>query len=962
MVQLGLMRIMYQLLLFLVTEQRRAGEDGEKLLEASKTTGLSSGIAPNSGKSFEASFSSMNALIESCVKFSEASASASPGDDIGMNLLASVAAGEISKSDIVSPLGSGRNSPVAEDSCSGNDAKLRQLDEDIACTQGQRNDGAHCGATTEQGNTVDSLQVKNGLQHPPTPVSTNFAGSSKVTLFGSEEKTGESCVQLNSFSTDLQRNAEDPCLTPDTKHGELAYDASMAVSSVDAMKDGNTENEGANWFHEQRKSGALREGSDNVSDSILKVRSPFLDEDKKGDGADEKIVENCIAAVSEAAATSEKVKMEAREESPCSTSDMVGEGKNSVHKESSSGTLVEQKPLLTVKSRVESIEGKSEEAVLVSGSGNVLGMESKAVKAEKADDVKPGNHVGQREKQRNDSGSSISEDDRECAEDNSDRKEIRGHHSSGSAWHEESSAISAQETEQCMKSSEHKLVKAEADGSEERHASAANASTSAAGSDMVVKLDFDLNEGFPVDDENQGELVISPVPGSSSAVHLSCPLPFPISSMSGSLPASITVAAAAKGPFVPPENLLRTKGELGWKGSAATSAFRPAEPRKVLEMPLNTIDIPFVDATASKQGRPPLDIDLNVTDERVLEDVASHNPARMACSESGPRDRSGGGLDLDLNRVDESPDMQLSVSNGIRLENPSLPGGSSLSGGHSNGEVNGSRDFDLNNGPSLDEVGTEAAPRNQHAKSNVSFLSPIPCVRMNSNMDGGNLSSWFPPGNSYPAITIPSILPGRGEQSYPIVTAAGSQRILGSAGSSASFGPEMYRGPVLSSSPAVAFPSTTPFQYPGFPFETSFPLSSNSFSGCSTGYVDSSSGGAPGFHAIPSQLVGPASVVPSHYPRPYVMGFPGGTSNVGPESRKWGGQGLDLNAGPGGSDIERRDDRLPSALRQLPVAGSQAPADEQLKMYQVPSGVLKRREPDGGWDAADRFYKQPSWQ
>ncbi|KAI8021777.1 NADH dehydrogenase [ubiquinone] 1 beta subcomplex subunit 9 [Camellia lanceoleosa] len=188
---------------------------------------------------------------------------------------------------------------------------------------------------------------------------------------------------------------------------------------------------------------------------------------------------------------------------------------------------------------------------------------------------------------------------------------------------------------------------------------------------------------------------------------------------------------------------------------------------------------------------------------------------------------------------------------------------------------------------------------------------------------------------------FPSFLPGRGEQSYPIVSATGSQRTLGPTG--ISFGPEFYRGPVLSSSPAIPFPPAGPFQYSGFPFETNFPLPSNSYSGVSTGYVDSSSVGPVFFPAIPSQLVGPSGVVSSHYPRPYVMNLPGGTSIVGPESRKWGGQALDLNTGPGNTDVERRDERLSSALRQLPVPGSQASADEQIKPYQMASGVFEEK-------------------
>ncbi|RVX08654.1 hypothetical protein CK203_010925 [Vitis vinifera] len=911
----------------LCDELHRVSEDGERPKEVSKTTGSSSGITPKSGKSYEASFSSINALIESCAKISEASASASPGDDIGMNLLASVAAGEISKSDIVSPLSSpGRNSPVPEDSCSGDDAKLTQLDEDIGQTQNQPNDEAIVGAAAERGNSIDSSRLKNGLRHSSAPVATDFSGDNRAC----EEKIGECSAQLNSSNTELQQNTDSQWLISDGKTDEKTdehtHDASVAMSSIHATKEGNPEAEGVNQFHEQRRSGAHQARSNCISDSKLNVRSPLLDEDKKADCVDERTAENSMAAVTEATSKSVKFKKESNEEIPC-LSERAGEDMDFVDKDSVSVILSEQKPPLLGKVCSESIAGKSEDAVLSSASGNVLGVESKT---EKADNLKTECHVEQSGKQRTDMSSFVSEQNGECAEEKSERKQVVGHRSGGSLPHEESPATAIHEPERGVESSECKKEGVEVDGTKERQTSTVNTSFSAAGSDMAVKLDFDLNEGFPSDDGSQGELVKSSAPGYSSAVHVPCPVPVPISAVSGSFPASITVTAAAKGSFVPPENLLRTK-----------------------------------DNPASKQGRHPLDIDLNVPDQRVYEDAASVIAAPV------PRDGSAGGLDLDLNRVDESPDIGLfSVSNGCRSDAPPLPNRSSLSGGFSNGEVNASRDFDLNNGPSLDEVGTETAPRTQHAKNSVPFLSSVPGIRMNST-ELGNFSSWFPQGSSYSAITIPSMLPGRGEQSYPIIpsgasaaaAAVGSQRIIGPTGGTP-FGPEIYRGPVLSSSPAVPFPPAPPFQYPGFPFETNFPLSSNSFSGCSTAYVDSTSGGSLCFPAIPSQLVGPAGVAPPLYPRPYVMSLPGSASNVGAENRKWGSQGLDLNAGPGGTDTERRDERLPPALRQLPVAGSQALAEEQLKMYhQVAGGVLKRKEPDGGWDAADRFgYKQPSWQ
>ncbi|WJZ92720.1 hypothetical protein VitviT2T_011702 [Vitis vinifera] len=111
----------------------------------------------------------------------DASASASPGDDIAMNLLASVAVGEISKSNIVSPLSSpGRNSPIPEDSCFGDDAKLTQLDEDIGQTQNQPNDGVIAGVAAKRGNYNDSSRLKNGLRHSSAPVAIDFSGDNRA--------------------------------------------------------------------------------------------------------------------------------------------------------------------------------------------------------------------------------------------------------------------------------------------------------------------------------------------------------------------------------------------------------------------------------------------------------------------------------------------------------------------------------------------------------------------------------------------------------------------------------------------------------------------------------------------------------------------------------------------------------------------------------------------------------------
>ncbi|GKF94318.1 hypothetical protein Tco_0284018, partial [Tanacetum coccineum] len=171
------------------------------------------------------------------------------------------------------------------------------------------------------------------------------------------------------------------------------------------------------------------------------------------------------------------------------------------------------------------------------------------------------------------------------------------------------------------------------------------------------------------------------------------------------------------------------------------------------EVPLATSD-----SRTSKQTRPLLDFDLNVG---VVDDASLNNAPSIR---SVNRALTGGGLDLDLNACEENPEVvQLSFSSSSRQSISQFP-----------------------------------------SRSLLPVLSAVPNVRMN-NMDVSTFSTWFPPNNTYPAITIPSIIPGRGEQSYPVVPAAASQRLLSPVTASSSLNPEMFRGPVLSSSPAVAF-------------------------------------------------------------------------------------------------------------------------------------------------------------
>ncbi|KAL0318421.1 UNVERIFIED_CONTAM: hypothetical protein Sangu_1998300, partial [Sesamum angustifolium] len=87
-----------------------------------------------SAKLHETSFSPMNALIESCAKYSEAHSSLSPEDDVGMNLLASVATGEMSRSELVSPTDSTeRSTPAVQEVSFGAKSKSSPDDQVQGC-------------------------------------------------------------------------------------------------------------------------------------------------------------------------------------------------------------------------------------------------------------------------------------------------------------------------------------------------------------------------------------------------------------------------------------------------------------------------------------------------------------------------------------------------------------------------------------------------------------------------------------------------------------------------------------------------------------------------------------------------------------------------------------------------------------------------------------------------------------
>ncbi|TYH98505.1 hypothetical protein ES332_A11G001200v1 [Gossypium tomentosum] len=886
-------------------EYCRTGEDLTKITEVTKVASSSSGNEIKSRKMQRASLNSINTLIDSFVKYTKANACMPVADDAGMNLLASVAAGEIPKSDVASRVDSPqRNAPVVELSSMGNDT-TQKPSVGYEVVQ-DRNFSVEC---------VYDEHLKQSVV-----AGKSWAKNADSMNVSSQETSGvELNEQLTSSIIDLPWTAEH-CLE-NGKVKEIITAVLVNFPSASTLE--KTSDIGDSKEHLEKKAGAVDD--DGRLDIKQKNITFGANENKVSDlgvNLQKEVVEGSSSAPS----------MEVDVE--CKTD--VTEGMNR-------GSHTPEKSPAIVGHSTKGTDKKA------SPTGSNDMMETfNVVKAEKDVEADVRSQASDKEKQKPD-WEMVPAQKVEHMEENLEGSECPEPYCGLSPC----KASILIETKQPIRIRGSNLA-----GVEERTSTTAD--TPATCADAKVK--FDLNAGFNADDGKFGEPINLAEALCPASVQLINPMPLSVSFASNSVPASITVTAAAKWPFVLPDDLLRSKGALGWKGSAATSAFRPAA-RKILEMPLGTSHASISEATTGKQSRPPLDIDLNVPDERLLDDLASRSSALgsdSAADLTNNRDltfRSSGGLDLDLNRVDVPVDLgNLSTGNNFRLDVHMQPIKSS-SCGIFNGEASLHRDFDLNNGPILDEV-SAALVSLRNRSSNISSQPPVSSLRIN-NSEIANFSSWFPTGNTYSAVTLPSILFDR-EPHFPVAT-GGPQRVLGpgppTGASAIPFNSDAYRGLVLSSSLAVPYLST-PFQYPTFPFGATFPLPSTSFPGSSATYSDSSHGGRICLPSVHAQLLGPAGAVPSHYPRPYVVSLVHNNGNsIAENGRTWGRQGLDLNAGPGGLDIEGRDETIALASRQLSVVSSQALAEEQARMYQVAGDVLKKKELEGCWDG----YKQSSW-
>lgn len=415
------------------------------------------------------------------------------------------------------------------------------------------------------------------------------------------------------------------------------------------------------------------------------------------------------------------------------------------------------------------------------------------------------------------------------------------------------------------------------------------------------------------------------------------PISAPISVVSASRP-----SAASASPTAP----LQFEGTRGWKGSAATSAFRPASPRrtsdgeKILEI--------GVAINNSKQRHDFLDIDLNVAeggDEKVTDliamkqiPVSSSLHSGESSLEVGPRRSER--PNLDLNRISDDSDAHVSD---LRTE----------------GQLFYPRNGHRSPSPASSSSSMQPSPRNFDLNDRPLFHNDLSDQGLYHGKSSQNASAY---GGSKPGDPVISIMGTRVEVGSRV---AGDRKDLIPHTTSLPNGKPLEpamdanvarMGSVLGMVPNMSYTHSSVFGYNGLATAPAVSISSAMLPGGSIPYMVDSRG-AP----VVPQIVGSASAVPASYSQPpFIMSMtsaPLGLNGAGPSRPN-----LDLNSGftiEGGST---------GGLRQLFMPGQGRSLEEQLRVSSQPSSSSgvggKRKEPESGWEPYSVQYKhaQPPWR
>lgn len=397
----------------------------------------------------------------------------------------------------------------------------------------------------------------------------------------------------------------------------------------------------------------------------------------------------------------------------------------------------------------------------------------------------------------------------------------------------------------------------------------------------------------------------------------------------------ISVVSASKAAAAPglPGAPLQFQGKLGWKGSAATSAFRPASPRRMPESDK--------DSSTGGRGRNSkqpmyLDFDLNVGESVVTRkgDASSDKQgnafSNLPSGESSVEmnSRKSEHLELDLNRVSEDVGAQSDWQIG-----QFFPQGSHSHSSSSSKQP--MRNINLNDQPSF--------------LNNSSDNCHLSIASQNFKVSGSTRSD----------ESVISILGTRVEvnrNDYVSRTPA----FLNSRASELAFDANMGRtGHLMGIGSAIPYAHSSVYGYNNVAPGPTMPFSSTIYG--SGGLIPTSymvdSRGAP---VIP-HIVGSASALPAGFSQPPFFVTMNGAATPPNGIKPWQSS-HDMNAGILGEGGSKDSAVFGLFLNSAPIRS----ADEHLKSHSQPtmSSTVsgKRKEPDNGWEHYPYKPHIPPWK
>lgn len=407
-------------------------------------------------------------------------------------------------------------------------------------------------------------------------------------------------------------------------------------------------------------------------------------------------------------------------------------------------------------------------------------------------------------------------------------------------------------------------------------------------------------------------------------------------------PVSVVSASRAVVASGMPAGPLQFEGSLGWKGSAATSAFRPASPRRASDSDRALSG--GGTSSGSRQRQDFLDFDLNVAergDDKIVNPLLDKQKQILSSLPSGESSvelssKRSERLILDLNQTDDDGGLPACEWKMGGLTFPPQNCQRSPSPASSSSCMQPSlRNFDLN-----DNLFNCNDSSDQPVFLAESSRKVNPCMGPPDDTVISILGTKVQK-NAFPPQTPLPFLNGRASEPVMDTSLVRGGQLMG-LGPAVPYPQSVYACNGLSMGSAVSLASAQIYR-PGGPIPYVFDSRGASF--------------------LP-QMMGSASTVPSTYCQsPLVMNIMGaapGPTFAGPTFAGPMRPSFDLNSGFANAAEAGNPD--PSFFRPLFIPHAQGrPSDEQLResFRSLGSGSSggKRKEPDSGWELYPTNYK-----